>query len=389
MSHPSTPIVIIGSGLAGINVAKNWRKLNSTRPLIIITQDSGDSYSKPMLSTAFAKSQDAQSLIQQSATELADTLTCNMITNTSVDAIDPEQQLITLDTGKTIQYHKLVLALGATANKPQLEGDACDTAITINNLQDYAAFRERCAIAQHITVVGGGLVGCELANDLSYSSMDVALYNSSEHLLSNFLPKQIGERLAIALETKSARVHNQVSITDINHTSEKRLRVTDSNDGSHLTDLVITATGLSPNTALALKSGLTTSNGIQTNQYLETSSPNIYALGDCANICGHNLLYVLPLMNSARALAKTLEGEGTAVQLPAMPVTIKTSHWPITVLPPSSDNSQGIWVDIESSSAGQEWHFMAEDKLLGFALAGQSVSKKNALAKQCPALDLG
>ncbi|NJI25265.1 FAD-dependent oxidoreductase, partial [Aeromonas veronii] len=89
-------------------------------------------------------------------------------------------------------------------------------------------------------------------------------------------------------------------------------------------DLVVSAIGLRPRVDLAAASGLQINRGIMVDRHLKTSHANIYALGDCAEVDGLNLLYVMPLMSCARALAQTLAGNATAVSYGPMPVTVKT-----------------------------------------------------------------
>jgi rubredoxin-NAD+ reductase len=153
-------------------------------------------------------------------------------------------------------------------------------------------------------------------------------------------------------------------------------------------DLVLSAIGLRPRTQLAVEAGLDVGRGIKTNAYLQTSDAHIYALGDGAEVCGNVLLYVLPLMAAARALAKTLAGEKTAVSYPAMPVQIKTPACPVVVAP-IMPGTEGAW-HIEANGADVNAQFKnAEGQLLGFALTGVcagSGALKMELTKQLPAI---
>lgn len=99
--------------------------------------------------------------------------------------------------------------------------------------------------------------------------------------------------------------------------------VTLANGQTLLADVVLSAIGLQPNIDLAKQAGVTTSRGILTNSLLETNQTDIYAIGDCAEVNGTLLPYVMPIMQQARALAKTLNGETTQVHYPAMPVAVK------------------------------------------------------------------
>jgi len=148
---------------------------------------------------------------------------------------------------------------------------------------------------------------------------------------------------------------------------------------------VVSAVGVRPSTALAKASGIATNRGVLTNRLLETNAPNVYAMGDCAEVNGHVLVYVAPLMAAARALGKTLAGEPTEVSYPAMPVTIKTPACPVVVAPPAM-GAEGEW-QIEADGNNVKAQFRdSSGALLGFALTGDATREKMALQKELPAI---
>lgn len=387
MNPPVTaPLIIIGSGLAGVNLAKNWRKYDQTTPLLLVTQDDGCFYSKPMLSTALGKEASPEDLIQATPEKLRETLNCDVLANTAATQINAPARSITISSGQEISYHKLVLAVGASPIQPALTGDAALDILTVNNRVDYQRFYDHLSHAKNIAIIGGGLIGCELANDLSHTDLNVTLLNASSSLLSALVPSAAAQKLVDQLRASNITVRLNTKVVKADHTSP-HVALTLSDGTTLSADLVVAATGLAPNTYLAKAAGLKTSRGIETNEYLETSNPHIFALGDCATVCGTTLLYVMPLMNSAKALAKTLAGERTAVHYPAMPISIKTTRWPMTVLPPLKGTTQE-WRLIHSTPEGEEWHCLSKNHIVGFALAGDQRKKKNALASLCPAIPL-
>ena len=118
---------------------------------------------------------------------------------------------------------------------------------------------------------------------------------------------------------------------------------------------------------------------------LATSDPDIYAIGDCAEVEGYVLPFVQPLMQQARALAASLAGEPTQVNYPAMPVVVKTPAYPISVLPPAP-GTEGGWM-VECGAAGIcALHQAAAGALQGFALSGNRAAERGKLAQQAPAL---
>jgi rubredoxin-NAD+ reductase len=150
-------------------------------------------------------------------------------------------------------------------------------------------------------------------------------------------------------------------------------------------DLVLSAVGLRPRIELAAAAGLAVNRGVEVDRHLRTSHANIFALGDCAEVDGINLLYVMPLMNCARALAQTLAGNPTAVAYGPMPVTVKTPACPLVVSAPP----RGLDGDWRVEGTGPDIKALCHDSsgaLLGYALTGTAVQEKMALNKLLPAL---
>ena len=150
---------------------------------------------------------------------------------------------------------------------------------------------------------------------------------------------------------------------------------------------MLSAVGLRPRTALAGAAGLAVNRGIRVDRLLATSDAHIHALGDCAEVEGLVLPFVMPIMHQARALAATLAGKPTAIVYPAMPVVVKTPACPTVVCPPAA-NAEGSWhiVPPANGEAGVEAQFLAPDgTLLGFTLLGAATARKQALTTQAPA----
>jgi rubredoxin-NAD+ reductase len=379
------PVIILGTGLAGYGLAKEFRKHDTTTPLILITSDDGRSYSKPMLSTGYTKDTSADDLAQLDAGSMGNMLKASVWTMTHVSAIDTEKQLIMVGDAETaIHYGKLVLALGAEVIRPPIEGDALEYIYAVNDLLDYDDFRK--AIAKNevrkVCIIGGGLIGCEFTNDLLNGGFEVETVDPLAYCLPTLLPEAAGLAVQRALEEKGATFHFGPLVKAVNK-AEKGVTVTLDTGATIDADMVISAVGVRPSTSLAAAAGLETNRGIVTNRLLETSARNVYALGDCAEVAGHVLVYVAPLMAAARALGKTLAGEPTEVVYPAMPVMIKTPVCPVVVAP-VAPGTEGDWsVSADGNNVKAEFR-NAAGELLGFALTGEATKEKMALQKELP-----
>jgi rubredoxin-NAD+ reductase len=381
------PVVILGTGLAGYGLAKEFRKHDDQTPLILITSDDGRSYSKPMLSTGYTKDTSADDLAQLDAGSMGKMLKASVWTMTKVSAIDTAQQLIKVGDAETaIHYGKLVLAVGAKVISPPIEGDGLDMVYSVNDLLDYDDFRQAVAKnkVKKVCIIGGGLIGSEFTNDLLNGGFEVEAVDPLAYCIPTLLPEQAGKAVQAALEAKGAKFHFGPLVTAVNKAAQG-VTVSLNNGETISADMVVSAVGVRPRIDLAQASGIETNRGVVTNQLLETSAPNVYAMGDCAEVAGHVLVYVAPLMAAARALGKTLAGEPTPVVYPAMPVTIKTPACPVVVAPPPH-GAEGEWsVDVQGSDVKAEFRG-ADGSLLGFALTGEATKANMALQKEVPAI---
>lgn len=381
MSQANTPVIVIGTGLAGYNLVKEFRKQDAETPVLMITADDGRNYSKPMLSTGFTKGKTAADLAMADAGKMAEQLNVTIRTNTRVTGVDPDAHTIFIGE-EPVEYSKLVLAWGAEPVAVRIEGDAGEHVFAINDLQDYANFRAELEGKKRVLIMGAGLIGCEYANDLSNGDYQVEVVAPSSQVLPTLLPEQAANAVQKGLEGLGVKFHLGPLVTRVNQTEQGI--VADLSNGSQIeTDIVVSAIGLRPRLGLAVKAGLQVNQGICVDRLLQTSEADIYALGDCAEVEGKVLLYVMPLMNSARALAKTLAGKPTEVQYGAMPVAIKTPVVPVVVSPPIGDGEWVIESDAENVKA-----LCRDDAgaLLGYALTGACVADKIALNKELPAI---
>ena len=379
-------IVVIGSGLAGYGLVRELRRKDEAVAITVLTSDGGEGYSKPMISTGYTKDLNADKLAAQSAEELAEQLNVTIRTRTRVAGIDTHLQTVHLEGGEALPYSELVLALGAELIRPPIGGDAAEDVLGVNDLDDYRRFQGLLAAkgARKVAIIGAGLIGCEFTNDLLNGGFTVEAVDPMGWCLPTLLPEQSGRAVQAALEEKGATFHFGPLATEVNRAGEG-YAVTLNNGDTIEADAVLCAVGVRPRTTLASDAGIEVNRGIVTDRQLRTNAPNVYAMGDCAEVAGHVLVYVAPLMAAARALAATLAGETTDVSYPAMPVAIKTPACPVVVSPPAKD-------------ADGEWHFEGDapdikalfrsgaGELLGFALTGQAVKERMALAKELPAI---
>jgi rubredoxin-NAD+ reductase len=381
-------IIIIGAGMAAYTLARELRRLDKNIPLTIITADDGGFYSKPMLSNAFAQKKAAAQLVTQTAAQMATQLNATVLTATRVLSIDTERKTVATTQGE-IAYGKLVLATGAEPIRLSIAGDAAESVMSVNHVEDYARLRERLDTTPagrqaRVLILGAGLIGCEFADDLSGGGHAVTLVDPSPAPLSALAAPQLSQGLREALSKRGVRLCLGTTATRIDHGPNGL--VISLADGNRVeADIVLSAVGLRPSIALARAAGLTTERGIVIDAYGRTSAADVYALGDCAEYTdqagGTSVMpYIAPLMSAARAIARSLTGEPTAIDLKPAPVLVKTPSYPLALLPPPRHAvAAGNWEAATDAQRTICRFFDETGALAGFGLSHHEASLRQQL----------
>ena len=376
------PVVIVGTGLAGYTTAREFRKHDTETPLVLVTADDGTSYSKPMLSNAFARGKTPGDLAMASAADMAAQLDADIRTHRRVETLDAGARRLTLDDGASIEAARIVLGIGAAQIDPGLAGDGVADVHAVNDLGSYAAVRSALADARRVVLIGGGLIGCEFANDWLRAGYEVTVLDPCDYPMGTMLPPLAGESLRSALTGQGVRFVAGRAGRAVERDGGA-LVVHDDAGGRHPADVVVRAIGLRPQTGLARAAGLDTNRGISTDRALETSAPGIHALGDCAEVDGVVLPFIMPINHCARALGATLAGERTEVDYPVMPVIAKTPCCPVQLYAPPATVA-GEWSEEQTEGGTRSLFRDASGRLRGFCLTGAAVQEKGEWIPQVP-----
>lgn len=391
------PLIVIGAGLAGWTTVREFRKLDSTTPVLLITADSGDFYAKPSLSNAFAQRRSPEQLVTTPANTMAASLQVSLQAHSRVLSIDPAARTVNTATG-TFSYRHLVLATGAQAIRLPLAGDAADQVLSVNSLDDFARLHASLTRsdlchkldapampprrARQVMIMGAGLIGCEFANDLASAGYRVSVVDPAAGPMAALLPREASAALQAALGDLGVDWHFGTTVKAVvrAHRTDAEadlppLRVELSSGESLAADLVLSAIGLRADTSLAEAAGLACERGIVVDRQLRTSARDIFALGDAvqyASAANRALPFVLPIMSAARTLAQTLAGCGTNLTFPPMPVAIKTPALPLVVMTPSPAQAT-VWQVVEPGV----WHARdSQGRTHGYILTGRQTSRR-------------
>lgn len=390
------PVAIIGSGLAGYTVAREFRKLDKATPLLIITSDDGGFYSKPMLSNAFALGRQPHQLLSHTAEQMAAQLHAHILTHTIVSHIDTNAKTLQTSAGE-FEYAQLVLALGAQAIRLQIAGNAADQVLSVNNLADYITLRHKLNKSDEkarVAILGAGLIGCEFSDDLINAGHQVSLIDPNPLPLAALVPIAISQGLHAALSAKGVRLKLGTTARQIDH-DQGALHMTLANGDTLLADVVLSAVGLRADIKLALAAKLATDRGILVNEHGETSANDVYALGDCAQYGqsdgSHTTMpYVAPLMTAARAIATSLTGVKTKIDMKPTAILVKTPSYPVALIPPAPNFSKsGTWESIHDEGITISRFFDQNNVLRGFALSPHDAKSRSKLLNEYTQAQLG
>ena len=370
-------IVIIGSGFAARQLVKNIRRQDPQVPLTLIAADSMDEYNKPDLSHVIGRDQRAEDLTLQSAGDFAEQYNLTLFPQTWIAEIDPATKTLK-SADRSWHYDKLVLATGARAALPPIPGK--ELLITLNSQQEYAASQQRLRDARRVLIVGGGLIGCELAMDFHRAGKTVSVVDNSASLLSSLMPPEASSRLQHTLTSGGVELFLSSQVQSLAQ-GENGIVVQLSGERERVVDAVVAAIGLRPETGLATRAGVTVNRGIVVNSQLQTSDPDIYALGDCAETDGRLMPFLQPILLSSLALAKTLLSMPTELKLPPMLVKIKTPLLPMQ-LAGETQRDDLSWHLVSDRDGMEAKGLDSEGKLCGFVVSGEKMKLAFGLLKQ-------
>lgn len=323
-------VVIVGSGRAGWAMAEALRERDATLPITLVTRCDGDVYDKPLLSVAMARQLDDGALVRENGASAAARLGVRLRARTDVVRICPDTRSLRTTRG-VLRYDQLVLAHGAQAClPPALPAELC---WRINHLDAYRRLRKALGDApRDVLIMGAGLIGCELANDLALGGHRITLIDQAPHPLGRWPQADAATPLLAAWQDLNIRFVGGVQVQQLERVGGA-LRLSTTCGQRFAADQVIVAAGLATPPRLAQSAGLAWQNGIAVDAAtLRTSDPRIHALGDCIAIDGQPSRYIEPIARQARAIAAALCGSEDAAYEPRPAlVRVKTTSCPLTL----------------------------------------------------------
>ncbi|SCK18640.1 NAD(P)/FAD-dependent oxidoreductase [Vogesella sp. LIG4] len=277
--HPPDPIIIVGAGHAGGRAALALREQGYAGRLLLIGDEPHLPYERPALSKQLLLGSQPPADCHIGSSEQYQRLDIERLAATRVSAIAPASRQITLHDGRTLGYHKLLLATGGRARQATLPGANLAGIQLLRTLDDAAALRPRLQAGQRLVVVGGGFIGLEVAASASQLGCQVTVLEAGDRLAARALPPAISARLLQLHQEHGVTVRLGCSLRGF--IGSGSVAAAELADGERLPcDSVVVGIGIQPNTELAAAAGLAVGSGIRVDERLQSSDAHIYAVGD-------------------------------------------------------------------------------------------------------------
>ncbi|WP_024512126.1 FAD-dependent oxidoreductase [Bradyrhizobium sp. ARR65] len=275
------PVLIVGAGHAGFQVAASLRQLGFAEPVFLINDEAHLPYQRPPLSKAYIKgSAGPDSLFFRPEKFYADQKIA-LVSDRAV-AIDRAARKLKLASGRSLDYGHLVLATGARNRLLDLPNASLPDVKYLRILDESEALRTCLPSHQRVVIIGAGFIGLEFAATARIKGLEVDVIELGSRVMARAVTAEVSDYFQERHRAAGIRIHLGVQATSIEAANGKVTGVSLS-DGRHLpADLVVVGVGVLPNVELAAEAGLPVASGIIVNQHLLTADPNVSAIGDCA-----------------------------------------------------------------------------------------------------------
>ncbi len=274
--------VIVGAGLAGAKAAESLRAWQFTGRVVLIGGEPLRPYERPPLSKGYLRGRGSFDDTAVHHPGYYAEHGIELLTGTTVTALDVRRRQVTVEPGGVVTYDRLLLATGAQPRPLDIPGGDLDGVLTLRTVADADAIRTAARPGTHALVVGAGWIGGEVAASLRRNGLSVTLVDHAMVPYARTLGPEIG-RVYRDLHVENGVVL-QSGMSVAAFTGDRTVTGARLTDGTIVPcDLAVVGIGVRPCTALAEAAGLATDNGIDVDQFLQTSDPNVFAAGDVAN----------------------------------------------------------------------------------------------------------
>ncbi|KAB2493291.1 nitrite reductase large subunit NirB [Priestia endophytica] len=368
-------LVVIGNGMAGVRAVEEILKLDPNRfSITIFGSEPHPNYNRIMLSKVLQGDTEISDIVLNSL-EWYEENNITLHKGEEVIKIDRETKTLFTNKGREESYDKLIIATGSNPLMIPFKGIDKEGVVTFRDIADCEKMVDASKQYKKAAVIGGGLLGLEAARGLLNLGMEVDVIQNMPYVMNRQLDETAGNLLQKSLGEQGMNIL-------VNHDTDEFLgeeRVTGIRfkDGSEIkADLIVMAIGIVPNTSLAKESGLTVNRGIAVDDHLQTSDPNIFSVGECAEHRGIAYGLVAPLYEQGKVLAHRIlehdcapyEGSVLSTQLKVSGVDVFSAG---EFMEHEVENAYAIKIFDEVSNVYKKL-LVKDEKLIGAVLFGDT-----------------
>ncbi len=302
-------LIVVGNGMAGMACLNEILKHEPDLDVTVLSEEPYFNYNRILLSSVLAGEKSLDD-ITLSPEEWYRQHHISLCLGSAASELDVRSKKITTNAGIVLEYDLLLLATGSNPFIPPIDGMKKEGVVTFRNVADTNAILEACKTAKRAVVIGGGLLGLEAGRGIANHGVHVTMVHLMDRLMDMQLDAVGGQFLKREIEKMGIDVLLNKNTAEIMGGS--RVEGVRFKDGQVIqADLVVVACGIRPNVELAKKAGITVNRGIVVNDFMETSDPSIFAVGECAEHSGKVYGLVAPLYDQGRVLAARITGHET------------------------------------------------------------------------------
>lgn len=359
--------IIIGNGAAGMAAAEAIRDKDPEGEVVIYTNEDRYNYSRPRIIEYLNGTFPGEKLTIRGK-EFYEKKNLRLVKPASIEVIDPPARAVSLRGGALDHFDRLIIATGASAFRPPIEGADLDSVFTLRTIDDADRILARCAGGKEVVVIGGGLLGIEMAANLAKAGMKTTIVEMFDRLLPRQLDAEAASVLQTMLEKRGLRFLLGKQTSAIRKKGEVSALIF--RDGSSIeADIIIFSAGIVSNVELARGAGILCDRGIVVDEHMETNIPGIFAAGDAAQFRGR--VYGLwPVAREQGGVAgRNAAGEEATYSGSPVSVKLKVSGIELVSLG-SIEAGEGVSVVTKRGDERFKRLFLKEGRLAGAILIG-------------------
>ncbi|MEN0140297.1 MAG: FAD-dependent oxidoreductase [Rhodococcus sp. (in: high G+C Gram-positive bacteria)] len=287
VSNPSTAlstVVIVGSGIAGASAAQTLRSEGFRGRVVLIGDEPSPPYRRPTVSKDLLSGAAAAAKVGLKPDSFWDEQGIELITGATAVELDARRKALTLSSGETLHFSALLLATGGRARR--LDGVSGSRVFTLRSMADADSLRASILRTGSLLVIGGGLIGCEVAATARSLGAEVTVLERDPSLLSRIVPPDVSTMIASLHSENDVDVCTNVALASLRMSDDGSAVATAADGRTWSAGTVLVSVGTVPEVTLAAAAGLRVDNGITVDGLFRTSADGIFAAGDAANIPG-------------------------------------------------------------------------------------------------------